>query len=349
MKKRPAAITLALLLALLISIRAVAPAMILDHLNGHLGSFSPLYGLQIRDLDLHFLRMAYTFEGTRGTLKKSGFEFLSIKRVDVSLAWRELFRGRFVADVDVTEADLKLTTASIKALSGQGAERIAADAKDVKDTTVPFDLERLRCINSRFLFADVAGLPPEQGFQLSQVEAIAHNLTPADEDGLSLFVATGAIQGTAKIKLVGQARTKQDPPDWSINVEMREFDLRKLNPVARRVVPITFKKGRMSLYSAAQSLDGELRGYVKPFFRDLVIVGDRMDFKNVNQVLVEIAGTVGNFILKNNESGALATKVSFRSEGGKVKVDTGKAIALSLENAFGDPLAPSLDETLDLE
>lgn len=336
------------LILLLIVVRAVMPSLILNHLNNYLGTFSPLYSIHIRDLKIQVWRMAYSFNDVGGFLKKDAIEFAAIKKIDVSLAWREIFNGRFVADIDINQANLKITKESLNAISGYDPKQVKSDAKNVKDKTVPFNIERLVFTDSSFLFADIASLPPEQNFQLSGIHAIANNLTPQDKNAMTVFTATGAIQGNAKIKLVGQARTKREPADWSINTELKEFDLSKINPIAWRTLPISFKKGKLSVFSAVQSLNGKLRGYVKPFIKDMEAIGDKRDFKNVGQFFIEILSSVGNFILKNGKTDTVATRVNFHSENGKVVVDTAQAISTALDNAFGDPLPPSLDETLDL-
>jgi outer membrane protein OmpA-like peptidoglycan-associated protein len=348
---RTLTIVLASVVILLLAARIAAPGFILKKMNDHLATFSPLYQIHIRDLDLHFFRMAYSFDDVTGTLNKkvSDPEFMTLKKVDVSIVWRELFRGRVVAGVDVTQAKLRLTTETTQALAGVGKSQAKEDAKNVKDATVPFKLENLRFLDSDFLFSDIAGIPAEQAFRLTHIEAAANNLTPRNENGISMFTAVGAIQDTAKIKAVGQLRTKAEPFEWSVNVELKDFALTELNPIATRMVPVSFKTGTLSLYAAAQSVQGESRGYVKPFLKDLVFLGDRHDFKNVGQLLIEIGGSIGNFFLKNTKNHALATKISFKTVNGKTEVDTAKAIELAISNGFGKGLKQSLDETLNLE
>jgi hypothetical protein len=342
-------IVLGFILAVLVVLRLLLPGYILRKVNADLADASPLYSVHIGDLDLHIWRMAYSFENVHGSLKKNAFEFLTIPRIDVAIAWRELFRGRFVADVDVRQARLTFTTETIAAVSGYDPGKAKAEAKGVKETTVPFDLERLRSYDSTFVFSDVAGLPPEQTFRLSHIDVVANNLTPKKESALSLATFSGAIQETGKIKGVAQIRPKSHPPEWSVNLEMRNFSLPKLNGVATRTVPVSFKSGTLSLFLAAQSVKGELNGYVKPFLKDVVFVGDHKDFKSVGHFFYEIAGTIGNFLLKNRKSHALATKVSFHTVNGKIQTDTAKAISLAVSNGFGKPLTQNLDDPLALE
>jgi hypothetical protein len=340
------------ILVLLIAIRVALPGILLHRLNASLADLSPLYQLHIGDLDLHLYRMAYSFDDVQGVLKKEPKQpFLQVREVEVSIAWEEIFHGRLVANVALEQADLKLTRATIQALSTVKKDKAKKDARDVKQKTVPFDLENVRLENSRFVFSDVGNLPPEQAFQMTKVQALATHLTPKDPKALSFVTASGALQNEAPIQLVGQLRTQQKPANWSFSVELRDFNLKSLNPMARRTVPTTFDQGELTLFGAVRSRDGKLQGYVKPFMKDLKFVGDPGDFKNVPQFLVEIGGTVANFLLKSSKNHSLATRVDFHRDtpDGKMKVETGSAVDAVLDNAFGDPLSQSMDETLALE
>ena len=314
---RPRSQIILVIILVIVVTRILAPSLILKKMNAYLGNFSPLYALHINALHLHIYRMAYTFEGIEGHLKKDLNQadhgrFLEIKKLHVAVAWRELLRLKFVTDVRVSGADAKLTTESLDALAGKG-EQVKQDAKNVKDATIPFQLESLRIKDSVFLFSDVAGLPPEQDFRLTHVEVVANNLTPANPEGLAIFTALGDVQDTAKLKVVGQLKPKHAPFEWSYNAEIKNFTLTKLNPIARRMVPLTFKTGSLSLYSAGQSVDGKILGYAKPFLKDVVFVGDRGDFKNVGQFFIEIASTIGNWFLKNGKNHSIATKIVFKT------------------------------------
>ena len=337
-------------LALVLSARLILPWVVLNQVNAQLASFSPLYALHIRDANLNLWRMAYGGIDTRGVLKKDASEFLYVKSFDVSLAFRELLRGRMVVDVDIEEARVTLSTDILRAVVGYGAEKTTKDAKNVKDSTVPFDLERLRLKDSSIFFSDIPGLPQEQSFHLTELSAEGLNLTPQKKDGLSLYTAQGKIQKTADLTFLAQVRPNAEPVEWSLRTELRRLELRLINPIAGRMIPLTFSSGELSAYFAARSQKNDLQGYVKPFFKDTHLVGDARDFKGGRHFIFELLASAGNVLLKNSRSKAFATKIPFKSvKNGKVRVDIGKAISVSLDNAIGNPIAPGMDETLDLK
>ncbi len=69
------------------------PAVMLRQANVFLASYSEVFDAHLKDIDISFIRMAYRFEGFEVHLKKDRKQILYIRSLDVSLAWRELFRA----------------------------------------------------------------------------------------------------------------------------------------------------------------------------------------------------------------------------------------------------------------
>jgi hypothetical protein len=83
---------LSTVLVLIILIRIALPPLALKVINEGLESQSPIYQAHISDLDLSFLRMAYRFEGVDIMQKSTKRVFLKAQAIDVSVAWRDLFK-----------------------------------------------------------------------------------------------------------------------------------------------------------------------------------------------------------------------------------------------------------------
>src|SRR5690606_35405473 len=78
------------LLILLVTLRVALEPVIHKRLNAYLLSFSPSIAFHIEDLDLNIIQGGYTFEGVKGALKSNNRDFLTVERIYVSIAWREL-------------------------------------------------------------------------------------------------------------------------------------------------------------------------------------------------------------------------------------------------------------------
>ena len=103
---------LIIILVLLVAIRIVLPTTVLYGINWALNEKLTAYEGSLEDVDLALYRGAYVLEGLR--LQKKNLpeevpDLLSIARMDISIAWRELIRGRIAADVEITEPVVHLS------------------------------------------------------------------------------------------------------------------------------------------------------------------------------------------------------------------------------------------------
>ena len=104
---RAALFTLAALLAVALVARILAPHVIQRSINHRLDEI-PGYGGRVGEVSLHLWRGAYRLTEIR-IVKRNGKvrePFFAAKEIDLSIAWRELVRRRFVADIRITDGQL---------------------------------------------------------------------------------------------------------------------------------------------------------------------------------------------------------------------------------------------------
>ena len=92
------------LIAILIAARAVLPSLILRKANRELSD--PRledYAGRVEDVDLALWRGAYRVEGFRLDRKTGGVPvpFVTAERVDITVEWKALLRGRLVSEIEV--------------------------------------------------------------------------------------------------------------------------------------------------------------------------------------------------------------------------------------------------------
>ncbi len=136
--------------------------------------------------------------------------------------------------------------------------------------------------------------------------------------------------------------------DWDLDFEVRDFRLTRTNPLLMQLFPLSFNAGTMSLFLELQNVNGVMRGYVKPFFDDIDVVGNRSDFQGAKHLVFDVAAGLAHLILENPTTKTLSTKVDFKEVDGKLQVDTGKALKLVLASDDQDALKPVVDEGLSL-
>lgn len=332
----------------LVLIRAALPAIIQPRLNKFLADFSPVYILHVEDFDISLIRMAYRFENATGQLRKNDHEFMSIESVDVSIAWRELIRGKIHTDIEISGMKLTGDPMVLTASTAKEAEPVK-DAKEVKDNLFPLRVTRLVVRNSSIEIGDVVGLPEEKKLVLREVEARVNNLTPEYEMSQTLFMVQGAILGSSILKVTGKAELKREPKAWDIDLEMRNFNLVEANPILVRMVPFTFTSGQMDVFGEIKSENDEMVGYIKPFLRDADIIDSKENFKNGKQFFVEYGSAIGNWLLQRGKDKTTATKFNFKRKNGKMEYSLGEVIGNAIEHKTGTPFTPQIEDTISIQ
>src|SRR5690349_19856581 len=92
-------IATAVLIVVVVAIRAALPSMVRDYLNDHLQALEGYDG-HVRDVDIALWRGAYAVDGIEivRTGGKHPTPFFASDRIDFSVEWRSLLRGSLVAE-----------------------------------------------------------------------------------------------------------------------------------------------------------------------------------------------------------------------------------------------------------
>ncbi len=335
------------LLLVLVAIRAVLPVIILPPLNDYLKTAFPAYVFHIEDLDISIIRGAYRLEGFTGKLKQQTNEFIKVNYVDVSLSWRELFKGRILTDIIADGLNFELTQELIASTKSLKKDDATKTGKEAKDKLFPLKVARVDLRNSELKMTDVNGLPPELQLFVTGLEGRLSNALGAGNTP-ALFVGKASLMNSGSIKLVGELNQNQKSAEWNFDIEMRDFELAKLNPILKRKAPLTFDTGHMDIYSEVKSENDKIVGYAKPFLKKATFVGDQGDFKGIKHFGIEIGSASLNAILKNPDVRSVATKVNFGYQNGDFSWDLMDAIGKAIKHGFRDAMEPGIENTLTL-
>lgn len=337
------------LLALLIVLRIALPFVILNQLNKYLGNFSPTYYLHLESVSLSFFRGAYGFENLVGELKEDRkHRFLTIEKADVSIAWREIFKGHLVTDILLDGVDFALTKELMEA-SKTSPNKTSDEAGKAAGRLFPVRLERLDLRNSSFEFAEAAKLPSEFRWRVKSINGRLSNVTTSPSNPLALLNLSGTLMEESVLKIVGQADPTRKPIAIELDAEVKGFDLVKANPWLTRVLPLTFKNGKADAYAEILWQNDRLEGYVKPFFQGIQVVGNKNDFLGAKHFLIEILTAFFNLVTRDSSTKTVATKLPFSMEKGEFKMETGEAVKRLLGNGFGNPLRPGIEDQWTLQ
>lgn len=331
----------AIIILALIFIRMILPSILLHKTNKYLSEFSPTYYLHMEDLDISIIRGAYRFEEFTGKLKGDDKTFLSIKSVDVSIAWREIFRGRIVTDIVTDKLDF-LFLKDMSKLSNPKEE-----ANDVKETLFPVSVESLDLRRAQIVFEEYPSLDESSRLKIENINGQINNLTPSEELQVSAFNLSGSLQGSAEISFIGELNMLNKPLLWDVDIEMKNFDLSKLNPVLIRKLPLSFTKGRLDLYAEAKNDNKIIKGYIKPFIKDIDVIANKEHFKGIKHIGIEILTALGNLILRDSDNKTVATYIDFTYDK-TLNINSTQGITKAIENGFSKKLPPGIENKYHL-
>lgn len=335
-------VILSLVFFILVVVRAVAPPLILKELNSYLAEFSESYVAHIEDFDLSLWRGAYRFEQLTVRLKNKPQEpFALAKVIDVSVAWRELLRGRILTDVVVNEASI-----SIDGLAAQPAqnkpEQSLNEASQAGSKLFPVETERVEFKNSRLEYKTMK-------IFVDQIEGRLSHVTATPEDPISLLILRGFFMGKAAVKIIGELNWVDKPTRWLFRSEVQRFDLTEGNSFYSQYVPLTFKKGMLDIYSEVKYENEKIAGYVKPFIQNAEIVGDTGDFKGLRHFGVEITVAFLNLFFRNGHDNTVATKVLFDYENKNFRWNLNETLATLFKNGYQEQLPRGIENQLNLK
>ena len=338
-------------LVLLIALRIIAPTAIKIGLNNYLGDedFSPSFKAHVGDVDLAVLRGVYTLKDVTAEMKKKHKQFIHVNTATARFAWRDLFKGNLVTDLGVDGMDLTYTDGLIPAIK----EHMAKVEKDKKEKgeedegkPSPVRVARLDLKNSVIRTDMFPALTKEQGIVMTNLEGKVTNLTPTDDLPRTPFSMQGTLLKSGQVKTEGEADLTGDKPKWTMDGEIKHFELTSLNKFLKQKVPLTFTKGKLDLYAEAKSEGGPIRGYIKPFVKNLDVIKSKEDFKGTRHWLAEIVTALGNVVMKANET--MATRVPFTFDK-TLKADSDKSISKAVEHGFFQELSRGIEHSLGLD
>ncbi len=337
-------IPIVVILALVILRIALQPVL-LGFINKKLEKFSPEITGHVDGLNLKIIRGVAGLSDITMKLKKADKEFLKIKDVDVSLAWREVFKGHLMGDAMIDGVNFTFDERIPAAIK----KSLPKEDKDEPKKAPAIRISRLDWKNVNIILPSKKAYTNQGPFRLTNIQGRMTNLFADSDTPRSFFHTQGTGSGTSNFKAIGSANLKADPVEWDVDAQMQGFDLPSMNRFLLNKVPLTFTKGTFDLYSEIKSEEGKIKGYVKPFVTNLDFIRTNENFKGPKHWLVEVGGAISNWILEAQRDKTVATKVPFTYDGKKFTVDSKKAVRNVIEHGFDQELSPGVDANMTMQ
>lgn len=326
--------------------RAILPRVVRDYVNRTL-DLNPLYDGKIGEVKIHLWRGAYSIEDVR-IIKTAGsvpVPFFAAKQVDFALEWKALRQGRVVGRVVMDQPEINFVDAPAEgeAQTGGGGPWLLM----LKDL-FPFKINSAVIHDGAIHFRAYQTAKPVDVY-LSKLEATIDNLGNIyDETNplVSTVHATGLAMDHAKFEY----RMTLDPfayrPTFHMALRLLSLDVTQINDLALAYGKFNFKRGWFDLVVETDVKEGQITGYAKPLFRNLLVFSFRKDLEEDNvfqffwQALVGGATTV----FKNQSRDQFGTLIPFRGDAtGDTTTDIIATLGNILRNAFVRAYMPRLE------
>lgn len=346
---------------LLVAARIALPYLLLRLVNDRLTRIDGYAG-QVSDISVSVLRGAYTMNGISIYREKgvTRVPFFVARRLDFSLAWRELFHGRVVSQIYLDHAQLHLAKQGVEP-AGHGPRPRSKPARLSEDlghrerrqwqqtinALFPIAITFLDARNSFVSYQDYTRQPHVDLF-IKNLHLVASGLRNRPSDtGTSLpasIRATGTTIGGGTVVLTSALEPLAAHPHFQLTIELANVQMRALNDSLRAIAHVDVSAGTFSMVADMAAKDGAFEGYVKPFFNNLKFTGPQDESKPVLDRVWEhiVAGLA--WLVKNRPHNDLATKIPFQGRFGAEKVGLWDTIANLFRNGFVQAFLPQLDQ-----
>jgi hypothetical protein len=343
-------ITLLVIVLLLIGIRIALPFIVRDYVNGRLKHI-PEYSGNVEKVRMNIYRGAYTIENLRIVKTNANIPvpFISMKEMDLSVQWGELFHGSMVGEVVVNQPQVNFVNGPSEKEQQTGMNK---DWKKVLEDLFPFRINRFQVNDGDIRFRDYSR-DPKVDIYITNLAATATNLTNTRDVNNKTpagLLAHGKTIGEGDLRLELHMNPLADQPTFKLNAAISNMDLTALNNFMRAYGNFDVAGGNFQAYSEIAAADGKFEGYVKPLFENLDVFDWQKERKrNILHAFWEaiVAGTAQLF--KNQPHNRLATKVPLSGTFEKTSVDLWSTIGGVLKNAFVRAVVPKIDRSIRVE
>jgi hypothetical protein len=347
-ERRSVWITLSVVLVL-VAARIALPFALKDYVNERLSEIHGYYG-HVEDIDVHLYRGAYVIKHLE-LLKNNGkvkTPFVTSSRVDLSVEWHALFHGAFVGEMEFKNAKLNFVKGPTKAQSQQSIDDSWMPAAD---RLFPLRINKVEITDGEIHYQDTNHNPPVDIY-IDDLQAVATNLTNSEEISDTLYAVIEA-KGLAMRHAPVEVHVETDPnarhTTFDLNASLRDLKLDELNGLVRDYGGFDFEKGSFEADTELAASHGNIRGYVKPIFKNVKIFSFKEVKKKPLEALWEmIVGGIGK-LFTNHEEHQMATRIPLEGSIDQPGTSMLTVIGGLFRNAFIQALKPGVEGTVDLE
>lgn len=328
-------------------IRPALPSVVRWYVNRTLDRTIQYQG-RIGDVSLSLWRGAYSISDIR-IIKKSGNVPVPLfhgDRLDMAIQWDAILHGKVVGQIVMDHPQLNFVDASddSEAQTGKGGPWL-----QLFSALFPFKLNSVLIHGGSIHFRSYKEQKPVDVY-LSKLEASIDDLSNIDDRSTPMLTTVRA-SGLAMDQANFEFEMKLNPfsylPTFHLATRLLGLDVTTLNDLARTYGQFDFKRGWFDLVVEVDAQEGQMAGYVKPLFRNLIVfdlLSDLTHDDNPLQFFWQALLGVTTAVLKNQARDQFGTSIPFTGDLEQPNPDILSTIGNVLRNAFIRAYLPRLQD-----
>ena len=327
------------------AIRLLIPVAALTSINYVLRHKNEDYIGHLKDLDLAILRGQITLKNLHLEKKdKPQALQIDVANTKINYSWQKLWDKNAVALISIDGVNIVM--AEIPKLKPPKPDEIsfAKIRKILAESKWSSEISQFSVRNANIKFV----VPEAKGpLSVNRIAVDISNvhLSPAKNWQLANVKIESYLQGQGRMLLTGKTQPLANPVMADMNFSIVDFDLKTLNGLLLKVLPMDLTRGKFSAYIEAASEKAYTNGYAKLFFDDIDVVSNPQKIKSGRHFVIEAAAAIGNWVLKNSKEKSVAVNLPFKIKHDNVVVNTSDAFWSTLENKR-DELDRKIDNTV---
>ncbi len=347
-RNRKTVVVVLALVLLLVAARIALPFVVEDYVNDRLAGLDSYDG-HVGDIDIHLWRGAYSLDEIE--IVKTGASrpvpFFRADRLDLSVEWRSLLRGSFVAEASFDRPEVNLVQGRTAADSQLGKEEnwnarleelfpFRFNTIEVKDGTV------------RFL---APGIRTGDAITAQRVNGNVSNLTNVFDTGNETFAdfqITAEVLEGAPAVVSGSVDAFATQPTFDVNLEVKKVQLPQVNPWLREYIKADAEAGNFELYMELAAADGKFTGYAKPILENVDLYRSNEEEQSALKRFWEGFLDFAANALENQDADQVAARIPFSGSIEDPQTSLFATIASVMRNAFISAFARSLEGSITL-
>ncbi|HEU4602947.1 MAG TPA: DUF748 domain-containing protein [Steroidobacteraceae bacterium] len=342
-------LTLAIIVVALIGFRLALPGIVKDVTNEKLQALDAYTG-HIDQVHLALWRGGARVNGLRLTKRDSHYPepFLQADQVDFSLEWRNVFRGKLVAEGEILEPKIHLVQSEMKQKQQMGTE---TDWRQTIQKLFPIRINTIRIRNGLVTFV-TDKIAAKDAVRVQNINGEITNLTNAtgsDEESFAHFNMSAQVLDDAPTQVSGTVNPLASSPTFDFDFKLENVKLPKLNPWLRQYIKADAEQGQFEIYMEMAAADGKFKGYAKPLMQDVkMLSSEDQDEGAIHKLWEGVVQFAANIFSNDKADEQVGARVPFSGTIKNPKAGIMATMVSVFHNAFVGAFAHSLEGSISL-